>query len=76
MSPNGLTRNVPKHNLALRQLHIISEDVLKVFTDKEKCYKLKVLRNMVKRIWRLIYAGNIKEAVSRNLIPATKLSKT
>ena len=37
MNPNGPTRNVPKHNLALRQLHIITEDVLTVFTDKEKC---------------------------------------
>ena len=37
MNPYGLPRNVPKHNLALRQLHIIAEDVLKVFTDIEKC---------------------------------------
>ena len=37
MNPHDPTRNVPKHNLELRQLHIITEDVLKVFTDKEKC---------------------------------------
>ena len=36
MNPHCPTRNVSKHKLALRQLHIITENVLKVFTDKEK----------------------------------------
>ena len=33
---------------------------------------MEVLRNIVKHIWWLIYAGNVKEAVTRNLISKLK----